>query len=106
MRVTIRKAKKKFFAANSCLPKIFMDHRLIFPVPKYDYCNIVSQRLLYCFQMKAALSVPVIFVFKYSVILLLLHRHLQLNVSFDGFPQMEFVRMWWMKGTFLSVLSY
>jgi len=83
-----------------------MDHRLISPVLKYDCSSVVSQRLLYCFQMKTALSVPVIFVFKYSVILLLLHRHLQLKVSFDGFPQVEFVHLWWMKGTLLSVLPY
>jgi len=83
-----------------------MDHKLIFPVLKYVCSNTVLQRLLYCFHMKAALSVPIIFVFKYSVILLLLHRHLQLNVSFDGLPQMEFVRTWWMNGTLLSALSY
>lgn len=81
-----------------------MDHRLISPDLKHVYSNTVSQRLLYCFQTKAALSVPVIFVFKYSVILLLLHRHLQLNVSFDGFPEMEFVHTWWVNGTLLSVL--
>lgn len=74
-------------------------------VLQYICSSSVLQRLLYCFQKKAALSMPVILVFMYSVILLLLHRCLQLSVvSLHGFQHMEFVCMWWMSGTSLSVV--
>jgi len=99
--VTIRKTKKNFLQFLS--PQGTHGPQVNIRCSKACLQQHCFTEIVVLLSDEGCTFLPVIFVFKYAVILLL-HRHLLLSVSLDGFPVMEFVRTWWMNGALLSVL--